>query len=114
MVRNHADRTFETLVQDSAYNISLVSPQGKALWKLQTEGLITGEVMQIDYYNNGKLQYLFTTPGLLHVVDRLGNHIKPFPVRIPEQDIEFVSLVDYDHSKKYRFFVAGVGKNMDV
>jgi hypothetical protein len=107
VVRNHVDRTFETLVQDSAYNVSLISPQGKALWKLQTEGLITGEIIQIDYYNNGKLQYFFTTPGLLHVVDRLGNHIKPFPVRIPEQDIEFVSLVDYDHSKKYRFFVAG-------
>ena len=107
VVRNHVDRTFETLVQDSAFNVSLVSPQGKVLWKIQTDGLIAGEVIQIDYYNNGKLQYFFTTPGLLHVVDRLGNYVKPFPVRIQEQDIEFVSLVDYDHSKKYRFFVAG-------
>ncbi len=107
VVRNHVDRTFETLVQDSAYTISLVSPQGKTLWKIQAEGLITSEVIQIDYYNNGKLQYFFTTPGLLHVVDRLGNYVKPYPIRIPEQEIEFVSLVDYDHSKKYRFFVAG-------
>jgi hypothetical protein len=107
VVRSHVDRSHEILVQDSAFNVSLVSPQGKVLWKIQTEGLIAGEVMQIDYFNNGKLQYFFTTPGVLHVVDRLGNYVKPFPVKIPEAEIEFVSLVDYDHSKKYRFFVAG-------
>jgi hypothetical protein len=61
----------------------------------------------VDYFNNGKLQYFLCTPGALHVVDRLGKYVNPFPVKIPEEDIEFVSLVDYDHSKKYRFFVAG-------
>jgi hypothetical protein len=94
-------------VQDSAWNISLVSAQGKILWKIPTNGLIAGEVIQVDYFNNGKLQYFFATPGSLHVVDRLGKYVNPFPVKIPEEDIEFVSLVDYDHSKKYRFFVAG-------
>ena len=107
IVKSHVDRSNETLVQDSAFNVSLVSPQGKVLWRIQTEGLIADEVIQIDYFNNGKLQYFFTTPGVLHIVDRLGNYVKPFPVKIPELDVEFVSLVDYDHSKKYRFFIAG-------
>lgn len=107
VVRSHVDRTHEVLVQDSAWNVSLVSDEGKILWKLPTEGLIADDVIQVDYFNNGKLQYFFTTPGALHIVDRLGNYVKPFPVKIPEQDIEFVSLVDYDHSKKYRFLVTG-------
>ena len=107
VVKSHVDKSNEILVQDSTFNLSLVSAQGKVLWKIQTEGLIADEVIQIDYFNNGKLQYFFATPGLLHIVDRLGNYVKPFPVKIPELETEFVSLVDYDHSKKYRFFIAG-------
>jgi len=107
LVKSHVDKSNEILVQDSAWNVSLVSAQGKILWKIPTNGLIADEVIQVDYFNNGKLQYFFATPGALHVVDRLGKYVNPFPVKIPEEDIEFVSLVDYDHSKKYRFFVAG-------
>ncbi len=107
VVRSHVDKSDEILVQDSAWNVSLVSSEGKILWKIPADGLIADEVIQIDYLNNGKLQYFFATPGSLHVVDRLGNYVKPFPIKIPETDIEFVSLVDYDHSKNYRFFVTG-------
>ncbi len=107
LVKNHLDKSNEILVQDSAWNVSLVSADGKILWKVPTNGLIADQVIQVDYFNNGKLQYFFATPGALHVVDRLGKYVNPFPVKIPEEDIEFVSLVDYDHSKKYRFFVAG-------
>ena len=107
LVKSHVDKSNEILVQDSAWNVSLVSAEGKILWKIPTNGLIADEVIQVDYFNNGKLQYFFATPGALHVVDRLGKYVNPFPVKIPEEDIEFVSLVDYDHSKKYRFFVAG-------
>lgn len=107
IVKSHVDRSDEILVQDSSWNVNLVSAEGKILWKTSMEGPIADEVIQVDYFNNGKLQYFFATPGALHVVDRLGNYVKPFPVKIPEQDVEFVSLVDYDHSKKYRFFVAG-------
>lgn len=107
IVKSHVDKSNEILVQDSAMNVSLVSDEGKILWKLPVEGFIADEVIQIDYFNNGKLQYFFTTPGAIHIVDRLGKYINSFPVKILERDIEFVSLVDYDHSKKYRFFITG-------
>jgi hypothetical protein len=107
VVKNHADREDEVLVQDSAKMVSLVSPRGKVLWSLQLNDFIAGDVQQVDYFKNGKLQYFFATPGVLHIVDRLGNYVKPYPVSITEKDIEFVSVVDYDHSKKYRFLIAG-------
>ena len=107
IVKSHVDRKDEILVQDSSLNLSLVSDDGKVLWSLPIDGLIQGEIIQIDYFNNGKLQYFFTTAGALHVVDRLGKYLNPFPVKMPESEIEFVSMVDYDHSKKYRFFVTG-------
>jgi len=108
LVRSHVDRSQEVLLQDTARNLVLLSEQGKILWKLQLDNFIQGEIQQIDYFNNGKWQYYFATPGLLHVVDRLGNYVKPYPVKIPENRIEFVSLIDYDHSKKYRFLLASL------
>lgn len=107
VVKSHADKSNEVLVQDSSKAISLVSKDGKALWTLPLEDYISGDIHQIDYFNNGKLQYFFATPRALHVVDRLGNYVKPFPVKIEEDNIEYVSLVDYDHSRKYRFLIAG-------
>lgn len=106
VVRNHADRNNEVLVQDSTYQLHLVSSKGKVLWSLALNGPVAGDVFQIDYYANGKLQYFFATPGMLHIVDRLGNYVSPFPVEIPAKAIEYVTLVDYDHSKKYRFLIA--------
>jgi hypothetical protein len=107
IVRSHASKREEIILQDSSKNLRLISADGKVLWKLPMNGFIIGNVEEVDFFNNGKLQYFFATPGMLHVVDRLGNYVEPFPVKIKERDIEFVSIVDYDHSKKYRFLVAG-------
>lgn len=106
VVRSHVDRSYEVVVQDSAYNVYLVSSQGKALWKYPSNGPIIGKVEQVDFFNNGKLQYFFATPGQLHIVDRLGNTVSPFPIATKTKDIEYISVIDYDHSKKYRFLVA--------
>jgi hypothetical protein len=107
VVKSHVSKDDEILLQDSARNIALVSATGKVLWKRTLDGFIVDDLQQVDYFNNGKLQYFFATRGELHVIDRLGNYVSPFPVKIKERDIEFVRIVDYDHSKKYRFLVSG-------
>jgi hypothetical protein len=104
-VKNHVNRSDEMLVIDSLHTLSLVSSKGEILWKLPVGNPITGEVHQIDYFNNGKLQYCFVTKDALHVIDRLGNYVKSFPLTLPSSEIEYVSIIDYDHSKKYRFLV---------
>jgi hypothetical protein len=107
VIRNHFTKQEDVLVQDSTRAISLISADGKVQWKVDLDNYIAGDVAQIDYLKNGKLQFFFATSGKLHVIDRLGNYVKPFPVNIAEKDIEFVSVVDYDHSKNYRFLVSG-------
>lgn len=104
--RSHVDKTNEVLVQDSSLHVSLVSSAGKVLWKLQLEDYIQGDIHQVDFFNNGKLQFLFATPGKLHVIDRVGNYVDHYPMAIAPRDIEYLSVVDYDHSKKYRFLLA--------
>lgn len=107
VVRNHSTKRDDVLIQDSTFTVSLVADDGKVTWSIPVEKPISGEVNQIDYFNNGKLQLLFATPGKLHLIDRLGKYVSPFPISINENDPEFTSIVDYDHSKKYRFLVAG-------
>lgn len=105
-VRSHVNRTTEILVQDSINDLRLISADGKIQWKLPIGDKIVGEVAQIDFYNNGKLQYFFATRNRLHVIDRLGNYVESYPKDLVDVEIEQTSVVDYDNSKNYRFLVA--------
>jgi hypothetical protein len=49
---------------------------------------------------------------MMHVVDRLGNYVNPYPLAVEEKNIEHVTLVDYDHSKNYRFLIASRDGNL--
>jgi len=107
VVESHVNQHDEVIIQDSAFQVHLLSGDGRVLWKLPVDEPIMGTVQQVDYYKNGKLQYLFTTSSMLHLVDRLGKYVNHFPVSLKSHDAEQVSVIDYDHSKKYRFLVAG-------
>lgn len=106
VIKSHVDRNEEILVQDSLFNLYHFSSDGKVLWRKELDGPIIGDVKQIDFYKNGKLQHFFATPKKLHVIDRLGNYVTSFPAEIKTRDLEFLSVVDYDNSKTYRFLIA--------
>ncbi|RAV98274.1 hypothetical protein DQQ10_24300 [Pseudochryseolinea flava] len=107
VVQNHSTKKDDVFIQDSSNTVSLVGDDGKVLWSVDVNKPIQGDISQIDYFNNGKLQVLFATAGQLHLIDRLGNYVSPFPLTIKENDPDFLSIVDYDHSKKYRFLISG-------
>lgn len=107
VVESHVNQHDEIITQDSAFQVHLLSSEGKVLWKLPVDEPIMGTVHQVDYYKNGKLQYLFVTGSMLHLVDRLGKYVEHFPVSLKTRDADGVSVIDYDHSKKYRFLVTG-------
>lgn len=106
VVLNHIEKNHEVIVQDSSFQLYLIASDGKVPWSLMVNGPVIGDIEQIDYFNNGKLQYFFATPGTLHLIDRLGNYVDPFPLTVAAREIEHVSVIDYDHSKKYRFLIA--------
>src|SRR5690606_34962811 len=105
VVTSHVDKSSEVLLQDSLNQIHLVSATGKVLWSMSLNGPIVREVFQVDYYKNGKLQYFFVAGDKLHIIDRLGNYVPPFPVEMKTKEVDYVSLVDYDQSKIYRLLI---------
>ena len=54
----------------------------KGLWSAPFQEPIKGFVEQIDFYDNGKLQMLFATENKLHLLDRTGRFVSPFPKNI--------------------------------
>ena len=107
VVRNHDTQGLEVLFQDEGNVLQLVSPDQKVLWKDSLSVPITSEVSQIDFYQNGKLQYLFASDSAIHLLDRKGNNVEGYPLYMPSGVvIQHLSLIDYDNSKNYRFLVS--------
>ncbi len=104
-VANHYTKLTECLTQDAENKVCLIGADGMLLWRRPVDGGIVGNVSQIDYYNNGKLQYLFTTENSLYVIDRLGNDVGPFPVRLPSKSQSGASHAQYSDGSPMRLFV---------
>lgn len=106
IVRNHATKRNELVLQDSLHTLRCLSSDGKELWNVSLNSRLAGNIEQVDYFNNGKLQLFFATQDNLHIIDRLGNYVNPYPVSIPVRQPEFTGVIDYDNSKRYRFMVS--------
>ncbi len=104
-ITNHITKAKEIVVQDSNYNLYLITNQGKVLWKKKLNGKILGEAKQVDLYKNGRLQLIFTTEKRLYVIDRNGRDVKPFPKIFRDKITQPLSVFDYDNNKNYRFLI---------
>jgi len=114
VVKNHNTGLFETLVQDSAFNLHLLSTNGDIIWTEPLGAPIIGNVFQIDYYQNNKLQYAFATTEKVFLLDRNGIALEYFPKTYGSQNVEnqYFNVIDYDKSKTYRLLIAKENGNI--
>jgi hypothetical protein len=103
---NHNTSEKEILIQDEAQNLYLINSTGRVLWKLPLEGPVMGRIYQVDFYKNGRLQYLFNTAGKIHLIDRNGNYVERYPISLRSEASNALALFDYDKSRDYRLFIA--------
>ncbi|MBI9061189.1 MAG: DUF3352 domain-containing protein [Marinilabiliaceae bacterium] len=112
LVENHYSKEKEVLIQDAQNNLYLINNKGRILWKKVLDGPILSEVNQIDYYRNKKLQYLFNTKSRMYLLDRNGNHVAKYPVTLPSEATNGLSVFDYDKGRNYRIFLATANKKV--
>ncbi|MEJ2003827.1 MAG: hypothetical protein P8X57_02430 [Cyclobacteriaceae bacterium] len=105
VVRNHINNQLETVLQDSANYFHLIGSDGTILWSKLLDGKIQSEVEQVDFYQNNKLQYFFTTDSAIHIIDRLGNYVEGYPVPLKHR-ARYARVVDYDNSRRYRWLIS--------
>jgi hypothetical protein len=64
----------------------------------------------IDYFRNGKYQLLFAGKNYLHLLDRNGNYVERYPVKLRSPATNTLALFDYDNNRDYRLLIAGEDK----
>jgi hypothetical protein len=112
LVRDHRDGKPELLLQDQAHRLYLVDRGGRVLWKRDLGAALLGDVHQVDYYKNGKLQYLFCTTDKVHLIDRNGRDVADFPISLTAGAGNGLAVFDYEGKRDYRFFVGAAGENV--
>lgn len=113
LVKNHLTKGMDVVVQDKGNQLSLLSSAGNILWQKQYNEPILGKIQQMDMYRNGRLQLVFTTASALHVLDRNGKDVAPYPIELSSPVTQPVAVFDYDKNRKYRIAVVQ-GSNMSL
>jgi hypothetical protein len=107
---NHTTGAKEIFIQDLKNNTYLINAAGRVLWKVPLNERITGNIYMIDYFGNGKYQLLFAGRNYLHILDRNGNYVERYPVKLRSPATNSLAIFDYDNNKNYRLFIAGEDK----
>ncbi|MDF1672494.1 MAG: hypothetical protein P1U41_03260 [Vicingaceae bacterium] len=111
IVTNHKTSGKEIIVQDDANKIYLISNTGKVIWSKQLAEKVMSKFQQIDVYKNNKLQLLFNTKSKIYLLDRNGNNVENYPVKLDAEATNDVTPIDYDKNRNYRILI-GCSNNM--
>ena len=104
-VTNCATGKTNTLYQNSHLSICLQDESGKDVWGVPFKSKIRGYVQNIDYYNNGKIQFLFAAGSQMYLIDRLGRFVSGFPVETGKKIAAGPAVYDFTGAKGYTAMV---------
>ncbi|MBQ3977406.1 MAG: hypothetical protein II632_00960, partial [Bacteroidales bacterium] len=104
-VLNSATGKENTFYQNSHLSLCLQDENGKDVWGIPFKFPVLGYVQEVDYYNNGKLQYLFAADSKLYLIDRLGRFVGGFPVDLGKKIAVGPMVYDFTGAKGYTAMV---------
>lgn len=95
---------------DSQNKMYLIDSEGKILWTRAFEEAPLSEVVTVDAFNNGQLQYLFNTASTIQLIDRNGEDVPGYPLQLPFEASNGLALLDYNNNKDYRILLCGTDR----
>ena len=104
-VKNSGTGKNNLLAQQSNYYLSLKEEDGSGIWSVPFSEPLCGAVETIDYYANGKLQFLFAAGSKIHLLDRLGRFVSGFPVDLGKEVLLGPAAYDFTGAKGYSVMV---------
>lgn len=104
--KNHLSGENELSFQDARNTLYLANATGSILWKKKIGEPLRSKIYMVDIFRNNKYQLFFNTDNYLHLIDRNGNHVQGYPVRLPARATAPVAVFDYENNKDYRLLVA--------
>lgn len=112
LVKDHSNNTYNIVAFDKESNIYLISADGQIKWKKKLDNIPESGINQIDYYKNGKVQYLFSTRDFIYLLDKNGEKVGNYPKKINPSATNGIGVFDYDKNKTYRMLLAQADKRV--
>ena len=100
-VKNSGTGKTNLFSQQTNNYLVLKEEDGKGIWGVPFDSKICGAVACIDYYANGKIQFLFASGSSLYLIDRLGRFVKPFPVNVGKEILIGPAAYDFTGAHGY-------------
>lgn len=105
MITNHSNNSREIVVFDVQNNLYRIDQEGKLQWKIPVLEKPMSTIEMVDFYKNGKYQYIFNTANYIYIIDLNGNRVENYPYKLPLSAIGSMSLMDYDNQLDYRVLI---------
>ena len=112
LVSDHQSNKQNIIVFDKRSNMYLINYNGTILWKKKLDDLPISNIFQVDYYKNGKIQYLFNTSGYIYLIDIVGNNVTGYPKKLHSKATNGIVVFDYLNNKDYRLLLAQSDKRI--
>ena len=104
-VTNFQTKKTNYLYQNSHLSICLQDENRKDVWGIPFKEAFCGRVQDVDYYKNGKIQFLFAAGDKLYLLDRLGKWVNGFPVKLPKAVLLGPDVYDFTGAGGYTVMV---------
>lgn len=96
-------------------NLTLTETNTDALlWSRPFTGHLAGKAATVDFFANGKLQFLFISGNSLHLYDRLGRVVEGFPVTLKKTVLLGPAVYDFNGQRKYNIIVLNRDNTIDM
>lgn len=104
-IKNHKTNSKEVVVFDKEMLMYRIDQNGSIAWAIPVMEYPMSKIHMVDYYQNGKYQYMFNSKNYLYLYDLNGNRVENYPIKLPAEASAAMTLADYDHNKNYRILI---------
>jgi len=105
-VKDHRTNTLKIIVFDKDHQMYMIDHNGKIIWKTPIGEAVISGVYPVDFYKNGKIQYLFNTESNIYLIDLLGRPVAGYPFKLSPKATNGLSVFDYEGRRNYRILIA--------
>jgi hypothetical protein len=113
-VKNSETGQTNSFYQNSNLSLCLNDENGKGMWGIPFKEPICGYVESIDYYANGKIQFLFAAGRNLYLLDRLGRFVKDFPTDLGKPVLLGPKAYDFTGAHGYTVMVLHKDNSLEM
>ena len=105
IVEDCASARKKVVAFDRQHTMYLIDSEGVILWKKPLGEAPMSEVFTVDAHNDGQTQFLFNTAHAIHLIDHNGNYMEGYPMRLPFEASNGLSVFDYNGNHDYRLLL---------